>query len=298
MAPELVDGECIESDLEVICSREGSTRTADMLDAFLDELDENEDAVWKLTHDRDEQRYPAPIFNCMRVQSFVRRGYNVYRLRPLDVLKDFRILYAYDGRHERVYLLAIVRKRPQGNEFKDDDSYYGYEYAPPSLREFGQSTMTWGFPDSISPSTFPPTFTDAQSSAPVTPSKPDMPARRSARSSMRESRDPAYRERKHQARANLAAEIYGARLPQSLAEVRLACGFSQHDLAMLTGLTQPHIAKIEARKLRIYLATAQKIAAALSLSIEELATLVLPLTDKDESVVMESSDAFALLAER
>lgn len=62
----------------------------------------------------------------------------------------------------------------------------------------------------------------------------------------------------------------------TLGEVRLARGLSQQDLANLTGLTQSHIAKIEARKLAIQLATAQKIAQAVELSIDQLAPLVLP----------------------
>lgn len=126
-APALTDGKHIQSDLEVISARDGSTATADKIDAFLDQLDESEDAVWKLTHDRDEQLYPDPIFNCRLVQSFREAGYFVYRLRPLRALRQFRILYAYDGAKEEIILLAIVRKRPPEQEFVGDDSYYEYE---------------------------------------------------------------------------------------------------------------------------------------------------------------------------
>lgn len=126
-APELLDGKFIQADLDAISRREGSTRTADKIEAFLDELDASEDAVWKLTHDRDEQRYPDPIFNCELVQSFRAEGYYVYRLRPLAALRDYRILYAYDGLNDRIHLLAIVRKRPPGQEFAGDDTYYEYE---------------------------------------------------------------------------------------------------------------------------------------------------------------------------
>ncbi|WP_225031779.1 helix-turn-helix domain-containing protein [Paraburkholderia sp. XV] len=103
------------------------------------------------------------------------------------------------------------------------------------------------------------------------------PRRRSAESAAREAADPAYRERKRTARAALAAEIAGGRPPSSLAELRMAKGLSQSDLASKTGMTQPHIAKIEARKLGIQLVTARKMALALNTSIDQLAELVLPL---------------------
>ncbi|MGN6082181.1 helix-turn-helix domain-containing protein [Trinickia sp.] len=113
--------------------------------------------------------------------------------------------------------------------------------------------------------------------------------RRSAISAKREAEDPAFRERKRAARAALMAEMGLGRAPSTLAQARMARGLSQHELAALTGLTQPHIAKIEARKLAIQLATARKIAAALSISIDELAPLVLPpeATDQAPKAIME-----------
>ena len=125
--PELVDGEHLKADLDAITAREGSTRTADMLEAFLDQMDESEEAIWKLTRDYAEQNYPVLIFNCRLVRSFQDAGYFVYRLRPLKALGQFRVLYAYDGRTEEIHLLAAVRKRPEGPEFEGDDSYYEYE---------------------------------------------------------------------------------------------------------------------------------------------------------------------------
>lgn len=107
-------------------------------------------------------------------------------------------------------------------------------------------------------------------------SAPVQRPRRSVESSRREAADPAYRARKRAARAALMAEIAQGEPFLTLGEVRLARGLSQQDLANLTGLTQSHIAKIEARKLAIQLATAQKIAQAVELSIDQLAPLVLP----------------------
>lgn len=107
-------------------------------------------------------------------------------------------------------------------------------------------------------------------------SEPDKPMRRSERSARREAQDPAYQKRKAEARSALAAELCSGRAPRSLGEVRMACGFSQHDLARITGLTQPHIAKIEARKLTVNLITAMKLAQALNLELDKLAPLILP----------------------
>lgn len=127
MAPALINGAHLQGDLDAINAREGTTLTADKIDAFLDQMDESEEAIWKLTHDYDEQRYPDPIFNCRLIQSFREQGYFVYRLRPLRAISEYRILYAYDGGKEEIHLLAIVRKRPEGDEFAGDDSYYEYE---------------------------------------------------------------------------------------------------------------------------------------------------------------------------
>ncbi|WP_225031780.1 hypothetical protein [Paraburkholderia sp. XV] len=145
-APELVNGAYLRADLEVISAREGSTLTADKIDAFLDQVDESEEAVWKLTRDREEQNYPDPIFNCQLVGCFRDAGYFVYRLRPLRALGQFRILYAYDGTKEEIHLLAVVRKRPEGAEFEGDDTYYGYEFDHPISQRIRDEYDRLGLP--------------------------------------------------------------------------------------------------------------------------------------------------------
>ncbi|MFM0435934.1 helix-turn-helix transcriptional regulator [Paraburkholderia strydomiana] len=120
------------------------------------------------------------------------------------------------------------------------------------------------------------------------------PRRRSAESALREASDPEYRRRKQAARAELAADMGFDIEPTSLADVRMSHGMSQSDLAEKTGMTQPHIAKIEARKLAIQLVTARKMATALSISIEQLAALVLPL-EADTRTVQAVSDEPAVL---
>ena len=41
------------------------------------------------------------------------RGFNMYRIRPLQGLGQYRILYAFDVEYDDFYALAIVRKRPE-----------------------------------------------------------------------------------------------------------------------------------------------------------------------------------------
>lgn len=85
----------------------------------------------------------------------------------------------------------------------------------------------------------------------------------------RESVDPEYRARMAAARAQLGRELFEGR-ETTLAGLRLRRGLSQHQLAAALGTSQPHIAKIEAGKTRIYLATAAKLAEALGVALEEV----------------------------
>lgn len=116
--------------------------------------------------------------------------------------------------------------------------------------------------------------------------------RRSSVSAESEAADPTYRERKRAARIALAADMAENRAPASLSEVRMSRGMSQSDLAAKTGMTQPHIAKIEARKLGIQLVTARKMATALAITIDELAPLVLPL-EADTAKELSTTASFA-----
>ncbi|MGF6529757.1 ribosome-binding protein aMBF1 (putative translation factor) [Paraburkholderia sp. GAS206C] len=66
--------------------------------------------------------------------------------------------------------------------------------------------------------------------------------------SAREKANPEYASRLSAARKRLANEFYGT--PTSLSQMRLSKGLSQVALAEKLGTSQPHIAKIEAGKVK------------------------------------------------
>lgn len=89
----------------------------------------------------------------------------------------------------------------------------------------------------------------------------------------RELRDPIYRARSQEARAELAKE-FSAVMPETLATLRLQRGMSQQELAKKIGTSQPHIAKIEAGKVKLFLETAGRLSDALQISVDHLRGLV------------------------
>ncbi|AZR94578.1 hypothetical protein BBB39_12920 [Bordetella trematum] len=91
--------------------------------------------------------------------------------------------------------------------------------------------------------------------------------------SIREDHDPEFKDRLIRARQIWAEEAYPD-APQSLAKMRLQKGLSQTQLADLIGTSQSHIAKIEAGQVRIYLDTANRLAVALSVSLDKLNALL------------------------
>ncbi len=93
---------------------------------------------------------------------------------------------------------------------------------------------------------------------------------RSTTSELRERRDTSYRSRMQDARQHLASELGAVSEVQSLLKLRLARGYSQQQLASVVGTSQSHIAKMEAGTVRVYLETADRVAKALGVSIDEL----------------------------
>lgn len=88
----------------------------------------------------------------------------------------------------------------------------------------------------------------------------------------REAADADFRGRMTNARQRLAGDL-GQDEKTCIARLRLQRGLSQQRLAVLSGLSQPHLAKIEAGKLSIQLATAVRLADALGVSLDELRPL-------------------------
>lgn len=90
---------------------------------------------------------------------------------------------------------------------------------------------------------------------------------RTIKSAQKEKADTAFRSRMQEARVKLGADFYSNE-HQTLAALRLARGYSQHQLAAAVGSTQPHIAKIESGFTNIYFSTAKNIADALGVSLD------------------------------
>ncbi len=104
-------GDHFEEDLEVLRAGRVYAAHADMIEAFLAEVDANSDAMWKLI--QWDEKHAQPYFNCKAITWMQDLGFNVYRLRPLKgALRDYRLVYAYrssPGREE-FEMLAIGRK--------------------------------------------------------------------------------------------------------------------------------------------------------------------------------------------
>src|ERR1700742_1357816 len=89
----------------------------------------------------------------------------------------------------------------------------------------------------------------------------------------REAADEQFRQRMSRARVRLAAEMQDDN-QNCVARMRLSRGLSQQRLAELSGITQPHLAKIESGRLSIQFATAVRLADALGVSVDDLKPLV------------------------
>lgn len=119
----LYDGDHLEDDLALIA--QVSQDDADLLDAFLTQISESQDALWALTKRMSE--HPDPLFNERAIECFQSKGYNVYRIRPLRFLSHYRIIYAFDAQHDEFYVLAVTRKKPFDAPPDIDPERYNYE---------------------------------------------------------------------------------------------------------------------------------------------------------------------------
>lgn len=106
---------------------------------------------------------------------------------------------------------------------------------------------------------------------------PDSSLRRSANgklprlavSAARETGNASVRSRMQDARVVLGQEFYG-NSPKTLASVRLSRGYSQQQVAVAIGSSQPAIAKFEAGSVNILWDTGRRLAQALGLTLQEL----------------------------
>lgn len=122
--PEIFDGDHVAADLSKIVQ-------GDLIDAFLTEIAESEQATWQLAKWPGD--YHNPYFEAKGVQSLHQQKFNIYRIRPLTpVLGRFRVLYAFDPRKDHFHILAIVEKLPHGMLINNNFTrYYNYEPSHP-----------------------------------------------------------------------------------------------------------------------------------------------------------------------
>ena len=126
--PELYDGNYVQADLDNLRASLETSSDADLIDAFLTQLAESEDALWKLVKRSSE--FDDPFFNCKAVNCFLYDGYNICRIRPLGSrLSNYRILYGYDNVHDDFYILAVTIKRPKLLPINATQNLY-YDYEP------------------------------------------------------------------------------------------------------------------------------------------------------------------------
>lgn len=103
------DGKYIEDDIAAMPD-------ADLLDAFLTELAEQADAVNELTKWPGEFN-SSPMFETEGITHFQKIGYNLYRIKPrAKRLGAYRIIFAYNGRKDEIYFLAVVKRKEYNYE--------------------------------------------------------------------------------------------------------------------------------------------------------------------------------------
>ena len=123
----LYDGDYVQGDLDRLRATPSTAHDADMIDAFLTQIAESEDALWTLN--KWSADFANPFFNCKAINCFQAAGYNIYRIRPLGGrISRYRILYAYDCQNDDYYVLAITTKKPDSLPPNTDlSAYYAYE---------------------------------------------------------------------------------------------------------------------------------------------------------------------------
>lgn len=123
----IYNGDHIDDDIKEISK---SSRSSDipLLLAFIQQLSGSEDARWRLIRRKDEN-CSSPYFNCCAIECFQKRGFNLYRLRPVKSRIDiYRIIYAYDSEYDDIYFLAIVIAKKENHTPPPPESLH-YDYA-------------------------------------------------------------------------------------------------------------------------------------------------------------------------
>ena len=128
---EIYEGDHTEADLNFIQSNPlYEVLDDDLIRVFLEQMAVSEDAKWSLTKWKADNQ--SPHFNVSAIASMQSAGFNLYRIRPLSRrLRKYRILYAYNGQSDEIYLLAVVVKIPDPLPANPiDGGYEYYDYKP------------------------------------------------------------------------------------------------------------------------------------------------------------------------
>lgn len=128
IVPLIFDGDFLQEDLQKLRTNTATAKDVDLLNAFMDEIAESQDVLWKLSKWKED--HWSPYLNCRAIDCFQNEGYNVYRIRPLKGrLNKYRILYAFNAIANEFHFLAVVVKLtaplPVGANPGD---FYNYEY--------------------------------------------------------------------------------------------------------------------------------------------------------------------------
>lgn len=132
MCIELWPGNHFKDDIDKLRTHPLHGKSVALLRAFIEELKADQSALALLNHANDSCY--KPLFNIKLIGCFQKKGYNIYRVRPLDGLGHFRIIIAYDVEYDDFYMLALVLKKPENKDqiIKSfEDYYYDYELNHP-----------------------------------------------------------------------------------------------------------------------------------------------------------------------
>ena len=126
----IYSGDYYEDDLKYLAEHSSNKDIKVFIEAFIAEVEESQSAELCLMQWKAD--CVNPFFNVRAINHLQKKGYNLYRLRPLgsNKINRFRIIYAYDNEYDDFYLLAVVEKLSENQKgITVHDRIYNYEEA-------------------------------------------------------------------------------------------------------------------------------------------------------------------------
>jgi hypothetical protein len=123
----IVAEDSFNDDLQYLAVHSVCPNISSLMRALMVQIDESVDAQRCLVEWRGENK--NPFFTVSAIDCFQNQGLNVYRLRPLgNILRRYRVIYAYDNEYDNFHLLAVVEKPPENeNGVVAHNRVYNYE---------------------------------------------------------------------------------------------------------------------------------------------------------------------------